>query len=95
MKLGLLIPLNLLAALALGISLVWMATERIQIGYQQRALMLKKQELMTLVDKLKTERGNLTSPYNLRRLADSHGLQPARPGQLRHLESARSVKEPR
>lgn len=95
MKFGLLIPLNLVVALVLGIALVWMSIERVQIAYEQRTLATKKQELAILVDKLKTERNNLISPYNLRKLADTYNLRPARPGQLRHLELSKSPQDVR
>lgn len=87
MRFGVFIPLNLVVALVLGIALVWLSIERIQIGYAQRKLVTERQELLALVDKLKAERNNLVSPYALHGKAEAFGLQHARPGQFRRLEA--------
>ena len=86
MKPGLLISISFALALALGLSLVWLNIERVDLAYELRSLKTRRAELVVLNDKLRTERDHLTSPNTLRRLAAKHGLGPARPGQLRRLD---------
>lgn len=82
--------LNLALAMLLGLGLVWLNIERVELAYDLRRLELESRELEALVDKLEIERDNLLAPYNLRRKAPEYGLRPARTGQIRRIEASRS-----
>ncbi|EMG36647.1 hypothetical protein PCS_02660 [Desulfocurvibacter africanus PCS] len=89
MKSGHLLTANLALAMFLGLGLVWVNIERVELAYDLRRLELESRELRSLVDKLEMERNNLCAPYNLRRKAPEFGLRPARTGQIRRVEAAR------
>jgi hypothetical protein len=87
MKLGWWLPLNLAGALILGLALVWLSIERVELAYSLKRLSTEHAELTALVDKLKTERNNLVSPHSLRRMAQELDLKPAQSGQLRRIST--------
>ncbi len=89
MKSGPVLVLSLALAMLLGLGLVWLNIERVQLAYDMRRLELEARELGGLVDKLGIERANLLAPYNLRRKAPEYGLRPAKTGQIRRLEPVR------
>ena len=71
------------AALALGLSSVWLNIERMDLAYDINKLEKELAGRTTLATKLELERNNLLSPYRLKRLASMYGLQPVGPGQMR------------
>ncbi len=89
MKSGHVLAVNLALTLFLGLGLVWLNIERVELAYGLRRLELESRELRSLVDKLEMERNNMCAPYNLRRKAPEFGLRPAQTGQIRRLEAAR------
>lgn len=90
MKSGQVLAANLALAMFLGLGLVWLNIERVELAYDLRRLELESRELRALVDKLEIERDNLWAPYNLRRKAPEYGLRPARTGQIRRMEAPRT-----
>lgn len=87
MRSGPALVLNLALAMLLGLGLVWLNIERVELAYDMRRLEVETRELGALVDKLGIERDNLLAPYNLRRKAPEYGLGPARTGQMRRIEA--------
>jgi len=86
---GPVLVVNLAMTMLLGLGLVWLNMERVELAYDLRRLEMQARELGALVDKLEIERDNLLAPYNLRRRAPEYGLRPARAGQIRRLEAIR------
>ncbi len=74
-----------LITLSLGLSVVWMNIERVELAYGLKRLQTKYNEAEALASKLRLERDNLRSPYRLRKLAEQYGLHPAKPGQIRKI----------
>lgn len=70
-------------ALVLGLSSVWLNIERMDLAYDLNKLEKELASRTALVAKLELERNNLISPYRLKRLAATYGLQPVGPGQMR------------
>jgi hypothetical protein len=82
-RVKLLAGLLVLSGLCLAMALSWVGTERVNLAYEVKRLENAVDLREDLVAKLEVERGNLVSPYRLRRLAEDMGLSPARPGQIR------------
>lgn len=78
--------LSLLANFGLGLTLVWVNTERTGLGYELRALQQRFAEESTYSAKLEMERDRLLSPYYLEQKARALGMTGAKPGQIRRLE---------
>lgn len=72
-------------ALVLRLGQVWLNIERVDLAYGIESLEREVSKRSKLVEKLEVERDNLLSPYQLKRLAEKHGLGPAGPGQIRRL----------
>ena len=73
------------ATLVLAVMHVWLNIERVDLAYRYRAIEEEIKNKAALVSKLQLERENLVSPYRLKEMAGSLGLQPAQPGQIRNL----------
>jgi len=74
-------------ALLLGLAVVWMNIERMDTAYRLKALQMELDARQSLAAKLRLERDNLLSPLRLREKAREYGLGPAKPGQLRHMNT--------
>ncbi|MBC15783.1 conserved protein of unknown function [Pseudodesulfovibrio profundus] len=77
------------AALTLGLGAVWLNIERMDVAYDLRKMEKELDRKKDLAVKLTVERNNLTSPYQLKRLAGQHGLAVAAPGQIRRIADSR------
>lgn len=75
----------LVAALGLGLALVWLNIGRVNQAYALKTLEAELADKSDLVAKLEVERDNLIAPRRLREEAEKLGLAPARPGQIRTL----------
>jgi hypothetical protein len=82
--LAMVIAVATLAALAL--TLVWLNIERTKLAYLERTLQRDMGQVLDLNAKLGVERDHLLSPHELGRKAESFGLRPAKPGQIRRME---------
>jgi cell division protein FtsL len=79
------VALMLLAALALGLGVVWCGTERYDLAYKLTAMRRDLRDRETLVGKLEVERDSLLSPHRLRAKAREFGLGPADRGHIRKM----------
>ena len=73
---------------ALALTLVWLNIERTKLAYRERTLQRDIGQVLDLNAKLGVERDHLLSPHELGRKAESFGLKPAKPGQIRRMEEA-------
>ncbi|MBG0775067.1 MAG: hypothetical protein H0S85_01360 [Desulfovibrionaceae bacterium] len=73
------------ASLVLGLTLVWLNIERMDMAYGLKQLQTEIDKGEALSAKLGVERDNLMSPYRLRRKAEEYGLAPAGQGQVRRM----------
>lgn len=73
-------------SLVLGLTLVWLNIERMDIAYGLQKLQAELDNSAAHGAKLELERDNLLAPYRLRRKAEELGMRPAMPGQIRRLE---------
>lgn len=78
--------LSMVTCLALGLTVVWINIERVDIAYGLQKLQREVEKQEAHREKLELERDNLTSPYRLRVLAEKLGMRPAQSGQIRRLE---------
>lgn len=74
-----------LSTLLLGLTLVWLNIERVDLAYGLKSLQTKVDQLEAHASKLQVERDNLASPYNMRKMAVKYGLKPAQSGQIRRI----------
>lgn len=79
------------SALLLGLSLVWLNIERMDLAYELRNMEKDLDQKSAHAVKLEVERDKLTSPYRLNRLAEQLGLVVAEPGQIRRLAQTGSI----
>jgi cell division protein FtsL len=77
---------GVLTTLALGLALVCLNIERVDVAYELKKLQVRYDEKQSHAAKLRVERDNLLSPGRLRREAEEYGLVPAQSGQIRRLE---------
>ena len=82
-----LVSLLAIGALALGLLLVWLNIERMDLAYEIRTLEKDLHRLGSLIAKLEVERENLMSPQRLRRIAKEMDLGPAEAGQIRRVRA--------
>ncbi|CAM2059397.1 conserved hypothetical protein [Desulfovibrionales bacterium] len=75
-----------LTALMLGLTVVWVNIERVDIAYELKQLQLELDKKQKLAAKFQVERNNLVSPMRLQEKAAEYGLNPARPGQIRCMD---------
>ena len=78
--------LSLVGSLALGLTLVWLNIERMDMAYGLKVLQTEMDKKDALADKLVIERNNLMAPYRLRTLAREYGMGPADSGHIRRME---------
>ncbi len=74
-------------AVILGLSLVWVNIERVDLAYElqkMQAVLSRKEELRA---KLEVERNNLVAPNRLRRIAREAGLHAAHSRQMRRMQA--------
>ncbi|WP_092116983.1 hypothetical protein [Desulfonatronum thiosulfatophilum] len=71
--------------LVLGLLLVWINIERVDLAYELKQLQTELEQKTNLQAKLEVERMNLLSSSRLRSLAEESELRQARPGQIRTL----------
>lgn len=77
---------SLLINFGLGLTLVWVNTERLSLGYKLTALQKRYTEDYGYSSKLEMERDRLLSPYYLGQKAGELGMTGAKPGQIRRME---------
>jgi hypothetical protein len=77
---------SLLLNFGLGLSTVWVNTQRTNIGYELKRAQLRLSEFSSHSSKLEVERDKLLSPYYLERKARELGMRNAQPGQIRRLQ---------
>ncbi len=80
------IILAVLGCIALGLTLTWLNTERIKLGYRVDKLQRQEKTEKDLHSNLLFERENLLSPKALGALADKLELYTAKPGQVRRMD---------
>ncbi|WP_462324632.1 hypothetical protein [Desulfoplanes sp.] len=82
-------------AVLLGMALVWVNIERVDLSYglqKMQATLSQKEELSS---KLEVERNNLVAPARLRHAAQEAGLYAADSGQMRKITGAQTTQPPR
>ena len=77
--------LSIMTSLVLGLTVVWLNIERMELAYGLKKLQVGLDESRDLMAKLQLEKDNLVSPYDLRRKAEEYGLGPAQAGQIRRV----------
>lgn len=77
---------SLLINFVLGLTIVWVNTERTTLGYDLRALQQRYAEEAAYSTKLEMERDRHLSPYNLEKKAREFGMAGAKPGQIRRMD---------
>ena len=78
---------------ALALTLVWLNIERTKLAYRERTLQQETSQVLDVHAKLSVERDYLLSPHELGRKAESFGLGPAKPGQIRRMEEHAETEE--
>lgn len=81
-----LLSANILAAIVLGIILVWVSIERMDINYFINLEQVRLREKQSLHGKLLVEKERLLSPYELRIKAEKLGMKAPKPGQIRRID---------
>ncbi|PTN33099.1 hypothetical protein C6366_15220 [Desulfonatronum sp. SC1] len=71
--------------LVLGLAVVWVNIERLDLAYELKQLQTELEQKNNLQAKLEVERMNLLSSSRLRALAEENELHQAEPGQIRIL----------
>ena len=71
--------------LVLGLAVVWINIERLDLAYELKQLQTELERKNDLQAKLEVERMNLLSSSRLRALAEENELRQAEPGQIRIL----------
>jgi len=79
-------------AVILGMSLVWVNIERVDLAYDLQKMQTALSQKQELASKLELERNNLVSPARLRHFADRTGLHPAGQGQMRTIASPSNLQ---
>jgi cell division protein FtsL len=74
-----------ISGLVLGLMVVWVNIERLDLAYELKQLQTELERKTDLQAKLEVERMNLLSSSRLRTLAEESDLRQARPGQIRIL----------
>lgn len=74
---------SLFGSLGLGLLLVWLNIERVDLAYVVRTRLTELDKKNQYITKLTVERDNLMAPNRLRELARELELGPAQPGQIR------------
>jgi cell division protein FtsL len=84
-RLGWLTALLGAGALALGLAVVWLNIERLDLAYEIKQLRSELESKSDLQAKLEVERMNLLSSSRMRDVARETSLKQANPGQIRVL----------
>ncbi len=74
-----------ICGLILGLTVVWVNIERLDLAYELKQLQTELERKNDLQAKLEVERMNLLSSSRLRTLAEENELRQAEPGQIRML----------
>lgn len=77
-----------LSSLVMGLTLVWLNIERMDMAYNLRRFHAEIEDRRNLKAKLEVERDRLLSPYELGRKATALGMRDAKPGQIRRIGDA-------
>lgn len=77
--------LSIVGALSLGLLVVWLNIEQVDMAYKLKKLQTEISAAGNLSAKLEVERDNLVSPYRLSRRAEEMGMHPATSGQQRKI----------
>lgn len=72
--------------IALGLTLVWVNIERVDLAYELKTLERELQDKQEQHSKLQVERQYLLAPATLRDRAEKAGLRPPRRDQIRTLQ---------
>ncbi len=72
--------------IALGLTLVWVNIERVDLAYELKTLERELQDKQEQHSKLLVERQYLLAPATLRDRAEQAGLRPPRRNQIRMLQ---------
>jgi hypothetical protein len=75
-----------MGCVALGLTLVWLNTERTRLALRAHALQREADARQELRAKLEVEHASLVSPDVLMKRAASLGLRAALPGEIRRME---------
>lgn len=81
-----------LLTLVLGMSLVWLNIERMDLAYELKRLKSAAQELEDHAAKLRVERDNLLAPYRLENMVEKFGLRTPQAGQVRRMGAEHGQK---
>ncbi len=76
-----------ISAVILGLALVWLNLERVDLGYKHKARLDLLAERRSMGEKLEVEKERLLSPQILMQKARAMGKNDARPGQVRRMEN--------
>ncbi len=86
-----LLSVNILLAIVLSLTLVWVSIERMDANYFINLERAKLRDKQSLHGKLEVERERLLSPYELRINAERLGMKAPEPGQIRRMDLKRPV----
>jgi cell division protein FtsL len=75
-----------LMTIILGLALVWVNIERVDLAYELKTLERELQDKQDQHSKLQVERHYLLAPATLRDRAEEAGLRPPRRDQIRTLQ---------
>lgn len=75
-----------LGTLCLGLALVWVNIELVDLSYSIKELHRTVQEEKELQSKLEVEKMNLSSSYRLQQKAEEMNLRPPESGEIRTLD---------
>ncbi len=78
---------SIFGSLGLGLMLVWLNIERVDLAYEVRTHQTELDKKNQYITKLNVERDNLMAPARLRELARDLDLGPAQPGQIRRIKA--------
>lgn len=81
-----------LLTIMLGMSLVWLNIERMDLAYDLKRLNSQAKELDDHAAKLRVERDNLLAPYRIKKLAENYGLHVPKAGQVRRAGAGHGQK---
>lgn len=86
-----LLSVNILLAIVLSLTLVWVSIERMDANYFINLERAKLRDKQSLHGKLEVERERLLSPYELRVNAERLGMKAPEPGQIRRMDLKKPV----
>ena len=86
-----LLSVNILLAIVLSLTLVWVSIERMDTNYFINLERANLREKQSLHGKLEVERERLLSPYELRVNAERLGMKAPEPGQIRRMDLKKPI----